>query len=110
MPTDLEKNALDEAILTLVASLKESGLTELDDVCRVIGETLEIDAGIIKESLTANPFVGEEPSFEDIITDAILGALPSMSAPRTANKNSDPILSHQTLSPQKSTKKSTEDE
>jgi hypothetical protein len=105
MPTDLEKNAFDEAILTLVASLKESGLTELDDVCRVIGETLEIDAGIIKESLTANPFVGEEPSFEDLITDAILGALPPMSVHRTADRNSDPILSQE-----KPIKKSTEDE
>jgi len=110
MPTNSEKNALDEAILTLVASLKEAGLTELDDVCRVIGETLEIDAELIKESLTANPFVGEEPNFEDIITDAILGALPSMSAHRTADRDSDPILSQETLSPQKPIKKSSEDE
>jgi hypothetical protein len=76
MPQDSEKTALDEAILILVASLKESGITELDDVCRVIGETLSIDPEVIKDSLTANPFVGEEPSFEDIVTNAILGALP----------------------------------
>jgi hypothetical protein len=110
MPTDSKRNALDEAILTLVASLKEAGLTELDDVCRVIGETLEIDAELIKESLTANPFVGEEPSFEEIITDAVLGALPAMSAHRTTDRDSDPTILQETLSPQKPIKKSTEDE
>lgn len=109
MPSESEKNALDEAILALVAFLKESGITELDDVCRVIGKTVEIDPDLIKESLTVNPFVGEEPSFEDIITDAILGALPPVSAHQTSEKNSDPILSQETLSPQKPIKKSTED-
>lgn len=68
---------LDDAILTLVSALKQSGVTELDEVCQVIGETLSIDPDLIRESLSVNPFVGEEPTFEDIITDAILGALPT---------------------------------
>lgn len=63
----------DEAIHQLAQIIEAIGATDLDDLCTILSEKLGCSAEKLKAGLMQDPVVGVEPSFDDVIHDAVLG-------------------------------------
>jgi hypothetical protein len=63
----------EEYLRLMVDRIVASGITDIDDICEIIAESLCIPADELKAKLRENPLVGTVPTHRDTIIAAVLG-------------------------------------
>ncbi len=73
MSLDSETIILNGAIAELLKLVASLGISDLNEIALIVGEKTGLSPDEIIAELLANPLASEEPTFDDVMADAVRG-------------------------------------